>query len=221
MRFLDTNQIGFDAQALGFPSVKSCQALVYQTDVGLFGFHASSSSLPVHRKKCDAFAQFVQNRSLVHAPPTGNARGKCVIGVITRYERFGDKQGTKDNWGDELIAFADSLGFTGHVYGIQVDSHVDKNESIYVRFDWSHYFRCNVRYKRWTKMEYYQAGVDVTNPERRNLAPDPNSVATPMHPHRDWTDTQPGTDEQNVHRIAKTGEGNLHTISWVNFKKFR
>jgi hypothetical protein len=221
VRFLDTNQVGFDPAALGFPSVQSCQALVYQTDIGLFGFHASSSSLPVHEKKCDAFALFVQNRSIAHAGAVVNTRGVCVIGVITRYERFGDKQGTKDNWGNELTAFADALGFTGNVYGIQVSSHVDKNESIYVRFDWVANARCKVRYKRWTKMDYYQAGVGVGDPERRNLAPDPNSVVTPLAPHTDWIDKQPLAPEQDVHRKGLTDEGSLHTLSWFDFKKFR
>lgn len=218
MRFLDTNQVGFDPHALGFPSVQSCQAIVYQTDIGLFGFHAASSGIQSHAKKAQAFAQYVQHRSIAHAPPAGATLGICVIGVITRFERFGDKQGTSANWGGELDAIATSLGFTGPVYGAQVMSHVGKNESIYVRFDWKANARCTVRFKRWSKMEYYQNGVAVTDPERRNLAIDPNFIATPMNPAPDWVDVQPGTQEQNVHRLGRTDEGSLNKIT--SFKKF-
>ncbi len=219
MRFLDTNQIGFDPQTLGFPSVGSCQAIVYQTDIGLFGFHASSSPLASHTSKAQAFAQYVQSRSIVHAPPTGTTHGICVIGVITRFERFGDKQGTADNWGDELDAIATGLAFMGPVYGAQVMSHVDKNESIYVRFDWQANARCEVRFKRWSKMEYYQNGAAVTDPERRNLAVDPTFAATPLNPTPTFVNVQPGTQEQNVHRLGRTDEGSLHKIT--SFKKFQ
>lgn len=219
MRFLDTNQIGFDPHALGFPSVLSCQAIVYQTDIGLFGYHASSSNLASHTNKAQAFAQYVQSRSIVHAPPAGATNGVCVIGVITRFERFGDKQGTSDNWGDELDAIATSLGFTGPVYGAQVTGHVAKNDSIYVRFDWKANARCDVRYKRWSKMEYYQNGVAVTDPERRNLAVDPTAVVTPLNPTPTYMDVQPGTQEQNVHRKTRADEGSLHKIT--GFKKFQ
>jgi hypothetical protein len=218
MRFLDTNQVGFDPHALGFPSVQSCQAIVYQTDIGLFGFHASSSNLLSHTKKAEAFAQYVQNRSMTHAPPHGATHGVCVIGVITRFERFGDKQGTTAHWGDELDAIATQLAFTGPVYGAQVMSHVGQNESIYVRFDWHANARCTVRFKRWSKMEYYQAGVDVNDPERRNLAIDPLSVVTPVNPTPNYVNVQPGTQEQNVHRQGRTNEGSLNKIT--SFKRF-
>lgn len=217
MRFLDTNQIGFDPQALGFPSVGSCQAIVYQTDIGLFGFHASSSGLQAHTNKAQTFAQYVQHRSITHAPPAGAIHGVCVIGVITHFQRFGDKQGTTANWGNELDAIATSLAFNGPIYGAQVTGHVDKNDSIYVRFDWQANARCTVRYKRWSKMEYYQNGVAVTDPERRNLAIDPTFVATPANPTPTWVDVQPGTQEQDVHRLGRTDEGSLHKIT--SFKR--
>jgi hypothetical protein len=39
VQYLGTNEIGFDPDVLGFPSVKTCQAIVYETATGLYGLH--------------------------------------------------------------------------------------------------------------------------------------------------------------------------------------
>ncbi len=100
---------------------------------------------------------------------------------------------------------ATGLAFTGPAHDAQVMSHVEKNESIDVRFDWKADARCEVRFKRWSKMEYDQNGVTVTGPERRNLAVDPTFVATPLNPAPTFLNVQPGTQEQSV-QVMSSGQ---------------
>lgn len=60
MQYLGTNEIGFDPDVLGFPSVKTCQAIVYETATGLYGLHDALGNPAAFPAKCSAFAQFVQ-----------------------------------------------------------------------------------------------------------------------------------------------------------------
>jgi hypothetical protein len=60
--YLSEREIGYDAVAIGFPSVQGCRAIVLVTAAGLFGYHLNGTLTP---KKLEAFESFVTVRASV------------------------------------------------------------------------------------------------------------------------------------------------------------
>lgn len=225
MKFLNTKEIGFDHNSIGFPSVKTCQAIVYQTSIGLFGYHDSYGTAQAFPLKCDTMRQFVQSVSINHSD-----HAVCLIGAITSYERF--KKGQDDAWGAELLQVATALGFTGDVWGVRVDSHVQKDDSAYIRVDTvgGTMQRATVSYKTWSKMDYdTSAKLDKDPAQFGMLAPRPltNDMVrgmnfTEMQQAKDQSPydmTMPPLDSYGVKRRGKGDEGTLNSAT--KFVKFQ
>jgi hypothetical protein len=118
MIYLSENEVGFDTQGLGFPSIRGCHAIVYVTSRGLFGLHNYGGDLARDwPERSEAFKDFVTS----HA--SGDGTGKALYGVCfaTTQRAYGVGASTqKLNWTGELTAFADKLGFTGAIYGYDI-----------------------------------------------------------------------------------------------------
>lgn len=156
MVYVGNNHVGFDANALGFPSILGCQAVVYQTTQGLFGFHDMKgggvveglvSQTDIDSAKAAAFAQFVQGTNIPH-----QAHARQIYGVINQTQQYGTDQEGVTAWQTMLLGVAAALGFNGPIYGYRVTKHVGKADSIYVRFD-AVGTECTISFKRWSKME--------------------------------------------------------------------
>lgn len=115
MRYLSENELGFDANGIGFPSIRGCHAVVYVTSQGMFGVHnfggADSASW---KDRSDAFGVFV------HGHANGNATGKSLYGIC--FASGNDSRGYgvgdyKAVWLGELSKFAAAVGFGGPIYG--------------------------------------------------------------------------------------------------------
>jgi hypothetical protein len=218
MQYLGTNELGFDAYELGFPSVKTCQAIVYQTKIGLFGLHDALGNIAAFPQKCSAFAAYVQETAMDHAN-----YAECVIGVITREHRFG--KASNADWTAQLLQVAAALGFGGDIWGARLESHVGSTDSAYIRFDRrsggsASAPPCKVSYKRWSKMEL---GTAAANDDRfrRALKKDPNYRPTTYaeadaHPQFSVPAPEPN---KPVNRQGRTDEGGLNLVT--SFQKFR
>lgn len=218
MQYLGTNEIGYDRTALGFTSVKTCQAIVYQTAQALIGFHDAFCNDVQFGLKLGHFAQYAQERSIRH-----KWHARSLIGVINSDQRF--KANQVDDWKRQLFAVAAALSFDGEVWGARVTDHLAHDDSMYVRFDVatdepSGPRHCRVSYKTWNKMEW--GATEANNDAMRTfIAYDPAFVArtTDELNTRPYALRTPRDDNRPVHRKGQTGEGNLRPV--MTFQRFR
>jgi hypothetical protein len=154
MLYLGNNEMGSDAACIGFPSIDSCEAIVYQTSACLYAIHEMpSGKADAFAGKAAAFAQWVQQQSLNHG-----GLGVALYGVINQEKRWSKirSKDQTDDWANELIAVSTALGWGGAIWRGRVTSHISKTDSVYVRFDAVNNggtSSVTVGFKRWSKME--------------------------------------------------------------------
>lgn len=131
MMYLRENEVGFDQESFGFPSIDGCHAVVYQTVAGLFGIHNLGGVGEEHfGDRADIFRDFVQG----HA--SGASPGERLYGVCFATTRRGYRADANANWRRELNTFADRLGFDGPIYGYDLAGRpFPAGASVYVRYD--------------------------------------------------------------------------------------
>ncbi|MGH7121834.1 MAG: hypothetical protein ACREFP_23050 [Acetobacteraceae bacterium] len=212
MQYLGTNEIGFDKQALGFPSVKTCQAIVYETGSALYGFHDALGQSAAFPAKCSAFAQFVQEVSINH-----KWLAICVIGVITREQRF--KMNQVDEWKAQLFEVAEHLDFQGEIWGARLQERVGDDDSAYIRFDRLDHTSgvkppCQISFKTWSKMDL---GDEFKNDDwrRRALKKDPSYNPSTMEEFYALPQITVPAPEPNrpVLRKGRLDEGKLNVLT--------
>ena len=154
MKYVMEGDMAFDRTGLGFPSVKGCLALVYQTAQGLYGAHWTQCSAEKQGQKADVFRDFVRNHA--GAMPAGTR----LYGVTFVGERYANNQHTE--WRTELGIFASRLNLTGKASGYDLTkSYPGGNRSAYVQYDPAG-AKCNVSIREWADGE--MATGRVTNP---------------------------------------------------------
>jgi hypothetical protein len=114
--YLLERQVGFgDNEGIGFPSIKGCLAVAYQTTSGIFGFHNAGNSA------ADKFALRSKKwRDWVFQHPNGRDAGVALYGVSFIRRNLRGYSATKSPvafWKDELKTFAHQLNFTGPIFG--------------------------------------------------------------------------------------------------------
>lgn len=223
IRYLGTNEVGLSKTALGFPSVKTCQAIVYQTDTHLYGFHDALASNAVFTKKAEAFRDFVQAHALNH-----QGQGRCIIGVITAGERFGENKQGKADWSHQLVEVAGLLGFTGAIWGARVKEFINKGDSSYFRFDFGRdrAKRCMLSYQTWSKMEFSGTVLPKNASKHALLKPRYLQYASPeeMYRERDnrpFDRIAPTEDIHPVQMRGLTGEGVMIVVEDNEFIRLR
>jgi hypothetical protein len=147
MLHLFNNQVGFSKYELGFPSVDSCNAIVYQTSHGLCGLHNYGGDSPFQFKaRAAAFLSFVQECNIGH-----NAHGKNLYSVINKRYKPED-QDLRSIWIREMKAFAEELKFHGDVHLIALQKHLDGGP-VYIQYNRNEHGRdCTIGYKKYSKM---------------------------------------------------------------------
>ncbi len=116
MIYLLERQVGFgDNEGVGFPSIKGCLAVAYQTTSGIFGFHNAGNSA------ADKFAVRSKKwRDWVFQHPNGKDPGVALYGVsfIRRNLRgYSPSKPPVAFWKEEMKNFAHQLNFTGPIFG--------------------------------------------------------------------------------------------------------
>lgn len=180
MKYLVEHEGGFDAAALGFPSVQGCHAIVLQTAVGLWGYHNAGGSGPDHfAPRSILFQKFINDHFL--GDP---GKGVCLYGCTFVSNNQRGYAGTpKNSWKAELKQFAATLGFKGTIRGYDLaQSLTGAHDSAYVEFRRTG-GSCNVYIKRWDDAGTTRAAVE-TRGERMNHK---NIVTTKTQPLRKTT----------------------------------
>jgi hypothetical protein len=140
---LKENEAGFDPNALGFPGVKACHAIVYETTKGLFGLHNfGGAGIDQVEPKTRAFASFVNESDILHGEPV-----RIYSGLNSTH------RGGHESWRLEMLAFVPVLRFKGEVVKIVLTKHLGKQDNVYIEFNREPGSFCSIRYKRWSKME--------------------------------------------------------------------
>ncbi|HEU4631451.1 MAG TPA: hypothetical protein VFS08_16985 [Gemmatimonadaceae bacterium] len=158
MLYLAEREVGFDLDAIGFPSIDGCHAVVLQTESGLYGFHNfGGSGTSSFAERSQAFATFVSQHFVAKGLPI-HLYGTC----------FRNKRGYADPdklkaWKEEMKAFAAALGYKGPVSGYNLDLTGYGAKSAYVE-----YRRgpkgCTVHCKPWVEMSHtMSANTDRVN----------------------------------------------------------
>lgn len=154
--YLSENEVGTDAQVIGFPSLMGCMAIVLQTTECLIGWHAyGSDSLEGNDKygfagRIPAFAAYVQSV---------NDRGTPVhlYCVCNRGERFGKD---KSKWKTETNLIAEALGYSAlPITGYDLSSIGHEGSYAELVRDGDSR-RCAIFYKRWSKTTTEMGAVD-------------------------------------------------------------
>jgi hypothetical protein len=220
LKYLGNNHIGFDSNSLGFPSILGCQAIVYQTRQGLFGFHdmrTGSTPLLTYEQvvalKIQQFAAWVQNHSINHG-----TQALHLYGVINQAHQYSDDTAGNTNWRNMLQWVATALNFQGPIHGYRVTSHVEKNDSIYVRYDVNG-DECTIGFKRWTKMDFDKGSVEAHQPNEQKVvaksAPDSFDVRNPVET------LYKVKRKGKVEGTFEAGEGRLNIVSKSSLKNLR
>lgn len=152
MLHLYNNQVGHDRVALGFPSVKACNAIVFQTSAAIIGLHNFGGDTPTqYEQRADAFLRYVQSTNIAY-----QGTGKHLYSVIHGTHRYVDDNKYNEYWENEVKAFARLLRYRGPIHLVRVVKHIpDKNttEGIYIQYNVNKVLGgCSISYKRWTKM---------------------------------------------------------------------
>lgn len=111
MLYLSEREMGFDSDAIGFPSIDGCLAVVYLTQNGLFGYHCYGGAIPTRwLPLASAFRDFVTQHQF------GRSAAYRLYGAAF-LNRRGYNPPSPRIWGDELKAFAAALRFRGKIRG--------------------------------------------------------------------------------------------------------
>lgn len=113
MLYVLENQIAFDSNEIGFPSISSCHALVLHTTAGLYGFHIYGTPKHFHSytgedifdRKTGALKDFLKNHHL-----SGKHLGFYSV-------CFREKRGysAADSWENEVRAYARRVKYKGRI----------------------------------------------------------------------------------------------------------
>jgi hypothetical protein len=216
IKYLGTNEIGRSRTALAFPSVKTCQAIVYQTESHLYGFHDALANDTVFGKKAEVFRDFVQAHALNHA-----TLAKCIIGVITATERFSDDRQGRAAWSTQLKTVATLLGFNGAIWGARVKEFINKGDSSYFRFDFhqDRAKRCMLSYQTWSRMEFSSNTLPKDTSKHALLRP--QKVVAASFDERPYEMVEPTEDNRPVQMKGLTGEGVMIVVDDHEFIRLR
>lgn len=138
------HEVGFDVNELGFPSIMGCHAIVYQTSIGIFGYHvAGSSRSDLWQPSANGFQAFVQSLGGLNTP------GSRLYGVTfsgnNQRGYAGDK---KKSWKAELFTFAKALNYNGKISGYDLSKKYGRNDSAYVLYRVNG-DKCDVFIRKW------------------------------------------------------------------------
>jgi len=164
MIYLNNNQVGHDTQTIGFPSVESCNAIVYQTEQALYGFHNLGGYADHQRAtKAVAFGLYVQSLNIPHTEHATN-----LYSTIVGDKRYPVNHKTYwDQWADEMRQIAHNLDYDGVITLINLSSHIGTN-SVYIRYD-ANNGDCDISFKQMAKMEMEMKGAKQDGMKEINL----------------------------------------------------
>lgn len=104
MIYLCEREIGYDPQAIGFPSIDGCRAVVVLTAAGMFGFHLNGTLSTAKKNK---FVQFISRHQ----------RGGAGTAIYAA-----SKDARNRYYEQELRDIAQGVGYGGDIYWADLSS---------------------------------------------------------------------------------------------------
>jgi hypothetical protein len=156
MRFLGNNEFGFDTQSLGFPSIHTCHAIVFQSAAGVFGYHSMGGQVKqAWDVRATHFAEFVRVHQGGAIPQGTRLYGCAFVCAGGRYK--GSAVDAKRLWKQELVDFASKLQHTGKISGYQINKSINfaqgGHTSAYVEYVINGE-KCDVALRQWGDNEH-------------------------------------------------------------------
>lgn len=201
MIYLDTKHCGYDLNAIGFPSVETCMAVVLETADWLVGWHASSAPLESTKLQAETFKLYIQKM--------GDSKAKRLYGV-THKHRYKELERVQQEHKEELKAIAKKIGFHGKITGVILDVP---------RADYVEYRRvgngnpCLIYYRNSAEVDYTPGQVKTAWTRHQVIKPGTKS-ASPLYGGKE------GTAPIVTGVTAKVGNLDLQPVnpdSWINF----
>ena len=148
MIWLGEREVGFDLNAIGFPSIDGCHAVVLLTDTGMWGFHNfGGSGASSFAERSQSFAAFVSQHFLTRGV------AKHLYGTSFHNKRGWAGADKLAAWKDEMKAYAAALPYTGKVSGYNLDKMGYGAKSAYVEYR-RNGNDCDVFCRAWTDMTH-------------------------------------------------------------------
>ena len=148
MIWLAEREVGFDINAIGFPSIDGCHAVVLLTDTGMWGFHNfGGSGASSFAERSQSFASFVSQHFLTRGI------AKHLYGTAFHNKRGWSGADKLAAWKDEMRAYAAALGYSGKVSGYNLDDTGYGAKSAYVEYRRNGKV-CDVFCKAWPEMTH-------------------------------------------------------------------
>ena len=146
MRYVGEREVCYDPNELGFPSILGCHAIVYVAPSGLFGFHNYGG------ERAADWPELIKPwQKFVREHVQGGGAGKALYGVCfpeSRRSYVGVKRAT---WLAELDAFGKAIGYTGPIWGYDLDN-AGITTSAYVNF-FHIQGKCVIQARPWVQHE--------------------------------------------------------------------
>lgn len=158
MQFIPENDMAFDPDELGFPSIFGCQAVCVHTSRGLYGFHDYKSAKQGGRDHMTdvqiSSAKLGQFATWVGDTMNDGETISAIYGIINRNNQYNSDTAGNNDWKTVLLDLADQLTFAGKVYGHRLNSnkHLPNDQSAYVKATLNGGV-VSIGYKRWSKMK--------------------------------------------------------------------
>lgn len=158
MKFLMENEVGFDLQELGFPSIMGCIAIVYQTHNGLYGYHSlGGSAVDKFKPRALKFRDFIQSNG-------GTTGGTRLYGItFVGNNQRGYSGVPRQTWLQELAAYATEITYSGKISGYDLCKTLKGNgKSAYVEYQKSG-SKCDVSVRDYTHAEQTSKPTRIAN----------------------------------------------------------
>ncbi len=144
--YLDEDQFGNDTALVGFPHILLCMGVVVMTSNDLYGAHLGWPGTPSDNV-------ITQLRTLINNNNVADDM-KALYGCCNRVARFHGANDKKAAWKAEMTGYANTLQYTGNVYGF-CTSIITPKDGTYVEYHPEYQQdKCKVFYKRNEKMTY-------------------------------------------------------------------
>lgn len=108
MKYVNMNEVAYDANGIAFPGLGHCHGVVYQTSNGLFAMHIYGG-VQETEAKATLFGDFVRGHLQGSGAVGSHLYGLCPANRFTGTGTAGQKA--------ELKLCADALGYTGPIEG--------------------------------------------------------------------------------------------------------
>jgi hypothetical protein len=163
VKYLCENEVGFDSTMLGFPSIQGCQAIVYQTSAGIYGFHSfGGSDKNSWQPRAMKLREFIE--SLGALTPATRLYGCSFVSNNQR----GYTGSSTAGWRQELVRYADMLGYHGKISGYDLSKTLTgASDSAYVEYR-INAKKCDVYIRKW---DQFGSDANIKYPKVGNTTP--------------------------------------------------